>query len=93
MFHLKQHHELTRRFYIMQGIAGMTMGVSASLSATDTVPSTSKTKKVIRILLPGAMSHLDSFDPKPQSPDVMGGTKVISTNTGDQISEFLPRNG
>ena len=85
----KHNHELTRR-HIMQGLAGMTLGVNTGLWAKETSPSLKKGKKVVRILLPGAMSHIDSFDPKPQTPEVMGATKVISTNTGDQLSAFFP---
>ena len=37
------------------------------------------------------MSHIDSFDPKPQTPEVMGNTKTVRTNTGEQISAYFPK--
>jgi hypothetical protein len=37
------------------------------------------------------MSHLDTFDPKPENKDVMGLTTAIKTNAdGAQISNYLP---
>ena len=84
--------ELSRRS-VMQGIAGMTLGVSAAMpnafAAADTSASGSR-KKVVRIFLPGGMTHLDSFDPKPKHPELMGDTKVIKTNTGEEISGYFP---
>jgi hypothetical protein len=44
-------------------------------------------KHMIYIRLSGAMSHVDTFDPKP-GKDVMGQTKAISTKiSGVQFSE------
>lgn len=89
----KLSDDLSRRT-MMQSIAGMTLGLSASIpnafSASSASTPTAGRKKVVRIFLPGGMTHLDSFDPKPQSPDIMGGTKVVKTNTGEEISAFFP---
>ena len=39
----------------------------------------------------GAMSHLDTLDPKPQSPDVQGPVEVCTTSVDDLfLSENLP---
>jgi hypothetical protein len=46
---------------------------------------------VIYLYMTGGMSHLDTFDPKPDNKDVMGLTKVINTNVdGIRFSENLP---
>ena len=46
-------------------------------------------KKVIYLYMSGAMSHLDTFDPKPKS-DVQGATGVIKTKIpGVQFSEHM----
>ena len=74
---------------MIQGIAAMSLGVKAGIDEVYAAPSSQK-KKVVRIFLTGGMSHLDSFDPKPQSPEVMGNTEVIRTNTGEQISSYFP---
>ncbi len=77
---------------LMQGIAGMTLGLGtgASLPFANAAKTTSKGKKVVRIFVFSGMSHLDSFDPKPDNAEVRGDTKVIRTNTGEQISEHFP---
>lgn len=88
----KLDSELSRRS-VMQGIAGMTLGVSAAMpnafSETSAAGVTGK-KKVVRIFLSGGMTHMDSFDPKPQTPELMGDTKVVKTNTGEEISAYFP---
>jgi len=48
-------------------------------------------KNVIYLYMNGGMSHLDTFDPKPNSNEVMGPTRAISTSADFQISEYLPR--
>ncbi|MEM1062004.1 MAG: DUF1501 domain-containing protein [Planctomycetota bacterium] len=79
------------------------MGVSA-LSAADplssvthaaerapaVVPGGGKAKAVIYVMNAGAMSQLDSFDPKPDS-DVQGNADVIGTAIpGVQVSGYFP---
>jgi hypothetical protein len=50
-----------------------------------------KAKSVIFIWLAGGPSHIDSWDPKPDSLDTKGEFKPISTSVpGVQISEHLP---
>ena len=85
---LNKLNELSRR-KAMQSIAAMSLGVTTQLPETFASSSQGR-KKVIRFFMNGGMSHLDSFDPKPESPEVMGKTKTIRTNTGEVISEFWP---
>lgn len=81
--------ELSRRT-MMQHIAGLTLGVSAAMPNAFSNTAPKGAKKVVRIFLPGGMTHIDSFDPKPQSPEIMGNTKPIKTNTGEEISGYFP---
>ena len=51
-----------------------------------------KAQSVIHIFLPGGMAHQESFDPKPYSPiEYRGEMKTVKTNTGEELSETLPR--
>jgi len=68
-------------------------GLSGLASAADAKPSgkSGAAKHLIYIRLVGAMSHVDTFDPKP-GKDVMGETKAIQTKmSGVQFGEFLPK--
>jgi len=48
-------------------------------------------KNVIYLYMSGGMSHLDTFDPKPDNEEVSGNVKAIGTKTdGMQLSEYLP---
>lgn len=51
-----------------------------------------KAKHVIYLYMSGGMTHLDTFDPKPQADaSVHGDKKAIKTNAdGIQLSEYLP---
>ena len=83
---------LTRRNFLRVGAAS----VFAS-SLPDTVRAATlrpaSAKRVIFLWIEGGMSHLDTFDPKPDSPaSVRGPFGVIDTAvSGIQISEGLPR--
>lgn len=91
--YLKNYKDELSRRTVAKAIAGMTLGVQAALPcqfAHAASPGSQK-RKVVRIFLPGGMSHMDSFDPKPQTPELMGNTKTVRTNTGDQISAYFPK--
>ncbi|MFK7735416.1 MAG: DUF1501 domain-containing protein [Pirellulaceae bacterium] len=56
----------------------------------DFIPA--KAESVIHVYLPGGMAHQESFDPKPYSPlEYRGEMGSIKTNTGEIISETLPK--
>lgn len=87
-----------RRAFLQAGLAGF-----ASLSlpnilklqartAASTNTSTEK-KAVIMVWLPGGLSHLDSYDPKPNAgSDYRGPFKLIPTKVpGLQFTELLPQ--
>ena len=49
-------------------------------------------KSVIFLNMAGGMSHLDTFDPKPDNDEVQGPTPVIDTSADNvRISGFLPK--
>ena len=51
-----------------------------------------KARHVIYLNMSGAMSHLDTFGPKPDAKDIQGPTKSISTSAdGVILSEHLPK--
>ncbi|SKA91794.1 Protein of unknown function [Prosthecobacter debontii] len=48
-------------------------------------------RNVIYLYMTGGMSHLDTWDPKPDNSDVMGLTKAIKTKVdGIRLSENIP---
>src|SRR6476469_4617952 len=87
----------TRRQFIAR-MAQSCLGVTAAplmgplASALAAAPTGGgKAKQVIYLFMEGAMSQLDSFDPKP-GRDVQGSTKVIQTAVpGIQMSEHFPK--
>ena len=90
---LNKLDELSRRKF-MQYSAKALLGVGLSatttpLWATQTVKKPTA-RNVIYIYLSGGMSHIDTFDPKPNWKE-QGPVSTIDTNVaGIQISEYLP---
>lgn len=91
---------LTRRNFLTVGAVGglgLSLGdffrmrsVMADQKNYDFIPA--KAESVIHIFLPGGMAHQETFDPKPYSPlEYRGEMGVTKTNTGEIISEVLPR--
>ena len=83
----------TRRA-VMSGIASSTLGVSLLSPWTrvlEAAPAagTKTAKNVIYFYMGGAMSHIDTFDPKPDNADVQGEVGTIATKTpGVTITEL-----
>lgn len=67
--------------------------IPAVASASPLLPDhMARAKSVIFLYMSGGMSHLDTFDPKPENKEVTGNTEAISTNVdGIQVSSFLPK--
>jgi len=64
---------------------------NAFAAAVPVADASAKAKQVIYLFMEGAMSQLDSFDPKP-GRDVQGPTKAIQTAvSGIQVSEHFPK--
>ncbi len=89
---------------LIAGAAKSLLGVScASLmthpamqsvaQAAETTPAQGKAKTVIFLYMSGAMSHLDTFDPKPGASS-QGETQAAATRVaGVSISDKLPKLG
>lgn len=100
-FHPEKLDPLSRR-QLMSDVARYTLGVSLLPAGLESVLNAQektrnsvaigaggKAKKVIYLYMSGAMSQLDTFDPKPKS-DVQGATGVIKTKQpGVQFSEHM----
>ncbi|MCM2370172.1 DUF1501 domain-containing protein [Aporhodopirellula aestuarii] len=92
-----QTNEDQCRRAFMQSVAKSCLGVTL-LSGLDQVAMAASAsgsgkgnKRMIYLFMNGAMSQLDTFDPKPDS-DVQGPTGVIQTRLpGVQFSEHLPK--
>ena len=89
-------NELSRRNF-MAGVAKSCLGVTAivhgselfGISPTKRPPTA---KSVIFLYMNGGMTHLDTFDPKPENKDVMGETTAINTSAdGIQLGHWLPK--
>ena len=87
--------ELSRRKFI-KGMAKTCLGVSAIMGAEDLIAYETPGKRatarhVIFLYMSGGMTHIDTFDPKPENADVMGETNAIATSAdGIQIGHWLP---
>jgi hypothetical protein len=66
--------------------------VRGAHAADDSAPQ-ARAKSIIVLLLEGGMSHLESWDPKPNAPkEIRGEYKPIATTCVDlQVSEHLPK--
>jgi uncharacterized protein (DUF1501 family) len=87
---------ISRREWLQVGYSGLLgIGLSAlPATAKDTGPRASrKPRSMILIFLPGAPSHLDTFDPKPEAPaEIRGEFRTIATKIpGVAFCEHLPR--
>jgi|TARA_B100000519_G_C14240920_1_gene437274 hypothetical protein len=88
--------EISRRKFAEQ-VAKSCLGVGAILGAQAGLfgaiaPAKIPTaRSVIFLYMAGGMTHVDTFDPKPENKDVMGETKAINTSAdGIQLGHWLP---
>jgi uncharacterized protein (DUF1501 family) len=91
-FDASRLNDVSRRDF-MATMAKSCLGVSMLPQLADLASAQSrggKPMQVIYLFMTGAMSHLDTFDPKPKNKEVQGQTGVISTKTGGmQLSEHM----
>jgi len=91
-----------RRAFLQAGLAGFaTLSLPGLLrlqsqcreSDAGAAKTRSEKKAVIMVWQPGGLSHLDSYDPKPETgSEYRGPFKLISTKVpGLQFTELLPR--
>lgn len=84
-----------RRSFMQLGLAGFTSltwpGLMRLRAASAPEPSREKTA-VIMVWLPGGLSHVDCYDPKPNiGTEYRGPFQTISTTVPDlQLTELLP---
>lgn len=93
--------DATRRQFI-SGAAKTFLGVTAAshlgskafaIPGENTSPlrQVPTARNVIYLYMSGGMSHLDTFDPKPENKDVMGLTEVVDTKVaGIRLSNNIP---
>lgn len=88
--------DLSRRRFV-ERLARTTLGVSlASAPVAQAALAAASAKKpladqCILLMMSGGMSHLDTFDPKPEKSEVMGKTGIIKTSiTGEAFADNIP---
>ena len=88
---------MSRRSFMQIGLSGMAAlswpGL-LRLRAENAHKPSSERKSIIMVWLPGGMSHVDTYDPKPDSgSEYSGPFKTISTKVpGTRFTELLPMN-
>jgi len=91
---MKKLNELSRREFAKQ-MAKTYLGVNALVYGNDLIAKTVRVptaRHVIFLNMTGGMTHIDTFDPKPENRDVMGETNAINTSAdGIQIGHWLPK--
>src|SRR5262249_4975297 len=86
-----------RRAFLQAGLAGFAAlslpGILKLRSASASAEANAEKKAVIMVWQPGGLSHLDSYDPKPDSgSEYRGPFGLIPTKVpGLQFTELLPR--
>ncbi|MCH7224972.1 DUF1501 domain-containing protein [Haloferula sp. A504] len=92
-----RHDELTRRHF-MSNAARWYLGVhlapmfGASVATAAPASAGAKAKNVIYLYMSGGMSHLDTFDPKPNKKEVMGPLEAIPSKADDiLVGQHLPK--
>jgi uncharacterized protein (DUF1501 family) len=88
---------MSRRSFMQIGLAGMaTLSWPGllRLRAENALKPIGERKSIIMVWLPGGMSHVDTYDPKPDSgSEYRGPFKTISTKIpGTRFTELLPMN-
>ncbi|MGB1937230.1 MAG: DUF1501 domain-containing protein [Akkermansiaceae bacterium] len=97
---LNKADELTRRqfmanaakTYLGVGLAPMVGTTLASKALAQSGVKATPAEAVIFLNMSGGMSHIDTFDVKPENKEVQGPVNAIGTNVdGIQISQYLPK--
>mgnify|MGYP001284098661 CR=1 FL=1 len=87
-----------RRDVLQAGAVGVSASVAAGLGLDHTTAdaaesSVGKARSVIYLWVGGGMTHIDSFDPKPEAPEEIRGelTAIGTKLPGVQFCETLPQ--
>ncbi len=98
-FAFKLNDDRSRRQFIADaakaflgvGIAPWAGSLLASDSPTSARPR-ARADSVIYLNMIGGISHIDTFDPKPEQPEIQGPVSPLATNVpGIHLTEYLPR--
>ncbi len=86
---------MSRRGFMQIGLTGMaslTWPSLLRLRAENALKPSHEKKAIIMVWLPGGLSHVDSYDPKPEiGSEYRGPFKTISTKVpGLQFTELMP---
>src|SRR5437773_2264859 len=83
--------QLARRRFLLAG-ASAALGNLLRLQSQAASPRSATADSCILLFLNGGMSHLDTFDPKPdQPPEIRGEFRVVRTSApGIVVTEHLP---
>ena len=84
---------LNRRDVLRVGSVGLTASLLPVLSGSAQEEKVRGARSVIVLWMAGGVTHIDSFDPKPEAPETIRGTlTAIGTMVpGVQFCETLPR--
>ncbi len=77
-FHRRELLQVGASSYFGVGLSGL---LALQARATPQRPGTSQVKSVILVFLTGGGSHIDMFDPKPDSAETKGEFSPIATRT------------
>ena len=86
--------DFTRRSFVKgaaAGLLGVSMMTEESFAATRPVNKNPKAKSIIYLYMSGGLSHIDSFDVKPENSNVRGESSALKSNAdGVRVSKFFP---
>src|SRR4051794_39542271 len=79
--------------FLGMGLPGLMAGRARGEEAGGGTPAPPRARSLILVFLTGGLSHLDSFDMKPDAPEgIRGEFRPIDTAVpGIRICEHLPR--
>lgn len=82
-----------RRDMLRVGSLGLTASLLPALSGNAHEKERGSARSVIVLWMAGGVTHIDSFDPKPEAPETIRGTlgAIATTVPGLQFCESLPR--
>lgn len=87
------HSKLPRRQFLQFGLAGLSLPGLLRVRAEAAAPTQSERTAVIVLFCHGGISHIDTYDPKPDAPaEFRGPFRTIATKApGMLLTELLPR--
>lgn len=90
---MSRSRSLSRRRLLQLGLSGLSLPMLGNLRANAGLPEARERTAVIALCCHGGISHIDTWDPKPQAPlEIRGEFLPIDTAVpGMQITEILPR--